>query len=160
MTPPLAALLLAAALGGPQVDPEARVSLDLKDAPVVDIVRLLADVAGFQAVLDSGITCKLTLKLTEVRWPVALDMALRSCGLGRDEEGGVLRIAPVERLRQQAADQRRLAEERAKGGPLRASTFRLSYARAEQMAPLLKRWLSPRGEVVFDARTNTLIILD
>jgi type II secretory pathway component HofQ len=40
------------------------------------------------------------------------------------------------------------------------SAFRLSYARAAEMAPIVKRLMSPRGDVLFDARTNTIIIVD
>lgn len=152
----LAALLTLPAAG----DGEARISLDLKDAPVVDLVRLLADVAGFQAVLDPGLTCKLTLKLTDVRWPTALDLILKPCGLAREEEGGVLRIAPAARLVEEATARRQLEEAREARAPRTLSRYRLSYARAEQMAPLLKRWLSPRAEVIWDARTNTLIVVD
>jgi type IV pilus assembly protein PilQ len=154
-------LVLAALLAVPAArDGEARISLDLKDAPVVDLVRLLADVAGFQAVLDPGLSCTLTLKLTEVRWQTALDLILRPCGLAREEEGGVLRIAPAARLVEEATARRQLDEAREARAPRTLSRFRLSYARAEQMAPLLKRWLSPRGEVVWDTRTNTLIVVE
>src|SRR5215475_4407160 len=87
-----------AATADPHADGEARISMDVKDAPLVDVVRLLAEVGGFQVVFDPGIDCKLTLKLNEVTWPAALDVSLRSCGLGRDEEGGILRIASLKRL--------------------------------------------------------------
>jgi type IV pilus assembly protein PilQ len=155
------ALLAAAlALAPPPGEGEARVSLDVREAPVADIVSLLADVAGAQVVFDSGISCKLTLKVTEVRWLTVLDLALRSCGLAYEEENLVLRIAPVGRLREEAAERRRLAEEKRLAGPLGVTRIRLSYARAQEMAPIVKRFLSPRGEVVYDARTNTLVIID
>jgi type IV pilus assembly protein PilQ len=155
----LAALALAAG-GLSAAEGEARISMDVKDAPLVDVVRLLAEVGGFQVVFDPGIGCKLTLKLNEVTWPAALDVSLRSCGLGRDEEGGILRIAPLKRLTEEAAAQRKLQEDKQLSAPRRVSTFRLSYARAQEMAPLVKRLLSPRGEVVYDARTNTLFVID
>ena len=141
-------------------DGEARISLDLKDADVVDIVRVLSDVGGFQVVLDPGISCRLTLKLKEVRWSAALDTSLRSCGLAREEEGGILRIAPASRLTAEAEDQRRLRDARDGSRPQRVATFRLSYARAQEMAPLVKRLLSSRGDVIYDTRTNTLIVID
>jgi len=158
---PVTSLALAAvfAVSSP-AEGEARISVDLKDAPIVDVLRLLADVAGFQVVVDPGVSCTFSMKLTEVRWQTALDASLRSCGLGREEEDGVLRVAPTARLLEEAAARRRLAEERRASAPRTLTTFRLSYARAEQVAPLLKRWLSPRGEVNYDARTNTLIIVD
>ena len=151
----LAALLTVPAAG----DGEARISLDLKDAPVVDLVRLLADVAGFQVVLDPGLTCKLTLKLHEARWQTALQTTLRACGLAQEEEAGILRVAKPSRLMEEAAARRRLQEERSQGGPARLETFRLSYARAEALAPLVRTRLSPRSQVTWDSRTNTLIVV-
>jgi type IV pilus assembly protein PilQ len=154
------AVAAALALGSPAQaeEREARVSLDLKDAPVVDVVRVLAEAGGFQAVFDPGITCRLTMKLTGARWRSVLDTALSACGLGREEEGDVLRVAPVSRLREEAAARRRLEEGRAAAPSGRVASFRLSYARAQEMAPLLQRLVSPAGRVTYDARTNTLIV--
>jgi len=148
-------LLLAA----PAADGEARISLDAKDAPVVDVVRLLADVAGFQLVVDPGVSCRLTLKLNEVRWRSVLDLSLRSCGLAREEDGDVIRVATAARLREESSARRQLAEARRARPEGRVATFRLSYARAEQMAPLLERQLAPEGKVTYDPRTNTLIVV-
>ena len=159
MIPAWALSLLFLLAASPAGEGEARISMDVKDAPVVDIVRLLADVGGFQVVFDPGVSCKLTLKLNDARWPLALDTALRACGLAYEEEGGVLRVASASRLAQEAAEQRRLKEERRLSPPT-VTRYRLSYARAARMAPLVKRLLSPRGEVVYDERTNTLIIID
>jgi type IV pilus assembly protein PilQ len=141
-------------------DGEARISVDFKDADVVDIVRLFAEIGGFQVVVDPGVTCKLTLKLNEVRWASALDVALKSCGLGRDEENEIIRVAPLAKLTAEHAAQRKLDEEKALAGPLQMRTYRLSYARAAEMAPIIKKFLSPRGEVIYDSRTNTLIVMD
>jgi type IV pilus assembly protein PilQ len=141
-------------------DGEARISLDVKDADIVDVVRLFAEIGGFQVVVDPGVSCKLTLKLSEVRWTSALDVALRSCGLGQDAENEIIRVAPVAKLAAEHAAQRKLDEERELSGPLQMQTYRLSYARAAEMAPIIKRFLSPRGEVIYDSRTNTLIVMD
>jgi len=139
---------------------EALISLDFKDADILDVVRLLAEVGDFQAVVDAGVSCKLTLKLKEVPWHAALDVALRSCGLGQDEQQGIVRVAPIAKLTAEAAERRRFEEERRLNRPLRTRLYRLSYARAQELAPLLKKFLSPRGDVVYDARTNTLFVTD
>jgi type IV pilus assembly protein PilQ len=154
-----AALLLALLASSPP-EGEARISLDVKDAPALDVVRALTEVADFQAVLDPGVACTLTLKLTGVRWQKALELTLAACGLGHEGEGRVLRIAPAARLLEESAARRRLDEERRLRGQALLTTFRLSYARAEEMAPLLKRWLSPRAVVTYDARTNILLVVD
>jgi type IV pilus assembly protein PilQ len=139
---------------------ETRVSIDFKDADIVDIVRLMSEVGNFQVVVDPGVACKLTLKLKEVPWDAALDVALRSCALGQDTENGIVRVAPVAKLTEEAAARRRFAEEQKLDRPLRTTRYRLSYAKATELAPLIKKFLSPRGEVVVDPRTNTLIITD
>ena len=146
--------VLAAAMGG-----EARVSLDVKDGALRDIVGLLAEVGGLQVVFDPDTDCKLTVKLNEVRWQTALETTLRACGLAREEEAGVLRVARPSRLADEAAARRRLQEERSEGGEARLETFRLSYARAEAIAPLVRTRLSPRSQVTWDSRTNTLIVI-
>jgi type IV pilus assembly protein PilQ len=151
----LLALLLVAPAAG-----EARISIDVKEAEVVDIVRLLVDVGGFQVVFDPGLSCRLTLKLNDARWPVALDLSLKACGLEYEETGNVLRIATRARLTEEAAERRRLDEERRLSAPTAVLRYRLSYARAAQMAPLVKRFLSARGEVYYDEGTNTLFIID
>jgi len=139
---------------------EARISIDFKDADILDIVRLMAEVGDFQVVADPGVSCKLTLKLKEVPLQAAFDVILRSCGLGYDEENGIVRVAPTARLVAEHAEARRLEEERALNRPMRTRVMRLSYARAAEVAPLLKRFLSPRGDVAYDARTNTLFVTD
>jgi type IV pilus assembly protein PilQ len=152
------ALLLALFLAAG--DGEARISLDLKDAPIEDVMRVLSEVGGFPLVMDHVPPCTLTLKLTDVRWLQALDLAQRACSLDRQEEGGVIRVATLGRFLEESAARRRLAEEREKTPQGRLSLFRLSYARAQQMAPLLKKLLAPRGDVFYDERTNTVIIID
>jgi type IV pilus assembly protein PilQ len=137
---------------------EARVSLDARDAPIVDIVRVLAEAGAFQVVFDPDIDCRLTLKLNETRWRSVLDTVLSACRLGLEEEGDILRVAPLARLQQEAAARRRLEQERRARPSGRLALFRLSYARAEQLAPLLDRILTPAGRVSYDSRSNTLIV--
>src|SRR4029453_7362467 len=105
-------LLLALVLATPPPTPTARISIDVKDANVIDVVRLLAEVGGFQVVADSGVSCKLTLKLKDVEWPTVLDVALRSCALAQEADGSVVRIAPPSTLLEEATQRRRLDEER------------------------------------------------
>jgi type IV pilus assembly protein PilQ len=154
---PLALPVLLLALAS---EPDALVSLDVKDAPVADVVRALAEAGGFQAVLDPGITCRVTLKLNGAAYERALASVLRACSLAYEGENGVLRVAPLSRLTQEAAARRRLAEEQRASLPRSELRLRLSYARAAQVAPLLRKHLSPRGEVAYDERTNTLILID
>jgi type II secretory pathway component HofQ len=139
-------------------DGEARVSLDVKDGAVRDVVGLLAEIGGLQVVFDPETDCKLTLKLHETRWQTALQTTLRACGLAQEEEAGILRVAKAvahgrKRRRARGAGGAR------QGGPARLETLRLSYAHAEALAPLVRSRLSPRSQVTWDSRTNTLIVI-
>jgi type II secretory pathway component HofQ len=162
----LAAVLLLSAppppvTPSPRARPEdARVSIDFKDADIKDISLLMAEVGRFQVVVDPGVSCALTLKLKDVPWETAFDVALRSCGLGYEEDQGIVRVALVAKLTAEHAERRRLAEEQRLSRPLRTVSYRLSYARAAELAPLIRKFLSPRGDVSWDARTNTLFITD
>lgn len=164
MTTFIGLLFAAALIAGPaspaQAPVDTRISFDVKDADIVDVVRLLSEVGSFQVVVDPGTSCKLTLKLNQVPWPTVLNVALKVCGLGQEEENAIVRVAPVARLAAEHAAQRRLADERALSGPLKTTTYKLAHGRAADLAPLIKKFLSPRGEVYFDQRTNTLIIRD
>jgi type IV pilus assembly protein PilQ len=139
---------------------EARVSLDVRDTDVHDLVAALLQVSGLQSIFDPGISCRLTLKVHELSWLKALQATLNACALGYEEEGTVVRIATRERLRSEAAEERRLAELKQETRSNRVALVRLSYGRAREMAPLLKKVLSSRAEVTYDDRTNTLIIID
>ena len=150
-----ASLTVVPSTGGEES--EARVSIDVREAPVDSIVSLLVELGGRQVVFDPGLDCPLTLKLHEVSWLVALQTTLRACGLGYEEEGGILWVASTSRLRQEAESRRRLKESRPTDGQGLA-VYRLSYARAEEMAPLLRRFVAPGGDVTVDPRTNTLIV--
>jgi len=157
----LAGSLAAPAPGSPRpASEETRISVDFKDADILDIVRLMAELGSFQVVAHPGISCKLTLKLKEVPLDTAFDLALKTCGLGSEESSGIHRIAPRATLTAEHAEARKLADEQKYNRPLKTRMYRLSYARASEMAPLVKKFLSPRGEVIFDARTNTLIVTD
>ena len=73
---------------------ETRISVDFKDADILDIVRLMAELGDFQVVAHPGISCKLTLKLKEVPLQTAFDLALKTCGLGYEEDVGDLPRRP------------------------------------------------------------------
>lgn len=157
----LLGFLTTAAIQSTQKSEETRIEIDLKDADVTDILRLLADVGQFNLVADSEVECKLTLTLKSVTWTEVLDTALRACRLGQERLGeNLIRVAPLEQLRRDLEERRKYKEQRELSAPRRTSYHRLAYARAKGIAPLIRKYLSSRGEVLFDERTNTLIISD
>jgi type IV pilus assembly protein PilQ len=154
---PLLATLVLATLG---LAEDTRISLTATDADAKAVVSLLAEAGGVQPVFDPDVSCRLTLALKEAPLDSALVSVLRACSLGNEQEGNVLRIARVSRLQDEARQRRALREEQERSRVRELRLQRLSYARAQDMAPLLKKLLPEGSDVVFDSRTNTLLIID
>lgn len=144
--------------GAPIGDGEARLSIDVREVDARDVVALLAEAGGRQSVVDGDVACRLTLKVKELSWRGAFEQVLRACRLGAEEEGPVLRVAPLQRLAQEERERRALADEQARSRRSEWTALRLSYARAAELAPVLAKFLPPGSQVTFDARTNTLFV--
>jgi type IV pilus assembly protein PilQ len=139
----------------------APISLDFKDGDLQDIFRLFADISGSNVVINPGVSGKVTLKLTEVPWDQALDLILKTNGLGSTVENNVIRIARLSDLQREEQERRKLAEEKALAGDLEVVRKRLSYAKAAELEATVKKVaLSARGNITLDPRTNTMIITD
>jgi len=139
------------------------ISLELKDADIKDVLRMFAKTTGLNIVVDPDVTGTVTVQLDNVPWDQCLDTILKINRLDYVVENNVLRVAKIDRLKEEkrALADYKTAEEMAK--PMRTVTKGLSYARAEEVARLLVSQnflLSARGSVVTDPRTNQLIIRD
>ena len=157
------ALLTLALLQTPErtVEKETLIDLDVKEADVLDVLRLLAEIGEFNLVADPDVSCQATLKLHEVPWTQVMDLLLKTCRLAEDRIGpNVVRVATTEQLRREYEERRKYEEEKRLAGPLQTTYRKLAYGSARDLAPILEKFLSPRGSVVFDERTNTLIITD
>jgi len=80
--------------------------------------------------------------------------------LDKQLNGNVLRIATKATMKAEAESQRDLEKAQAEAVAPVTVTRVLSYAKASTMATTLKKFLSSRGEILFDERSNTLIIRD
>ena len=140
----------------------APITMDFKDGDLQDIFRLFADISGLNVVVNPGVGGKVTLKLTEVPWDQALDLILKTNGLGYSLEDNVIRIACLSDLQKEEQDRRKLAEEKALAGDLIDYTRRISYAKAGTIGDVIKKAgaLSSRGQINVDERTNTMIMRD
>ena len=139
----------------------APVSLDFVGADLRSVLRALVAHGGLNVVFDNSVQGTIDIVLNDIPWDQALETILRANKLGYVAEGTIIRIAPLAVLAEEEAERRKLAEARALSGDLRVQTFALSYARAQELQPLLTRSaLSSRGQIQVDTRTNTLIITD
>jgi type IV pilus assembly protein PilQ len=136
------------------------ISVNLKDVDLKDFFRLIHEISGLNIVVDPNVSGSVTMVLLDVPWDQALDIVLKNNGLGSTLEGNVLRIATLATLKREQEEQRELAQARAEAVPPVTVTRQLSYAKADALEATLRRFLSSRGEIIRDDRTNTLIIRD
>jgi type IV pilus secretin PilQ/predicted competence protein len=147
------------ATGGPKYTGEP-ISVNLKDVDLKDFFRLIHEISGLNVVLDPNVKGTLTIVLDDVPWDQALDIVLKNNDLGRQLEGNVLRIATVETMRKEAESRRAQVEAEALAVDKVTVTRFLSYAHSKDVVPTVKNFLTQRGDVISDDRTNALIIQD
>jgi type IV pilus assembly protein PilQ len=137
------------------------VSLDFQGADLRAVLRTFAEISGLNIVIDPTIQGTVDVALRDVPWDQALDIILRANRLGYVVDGTIVRVAPLTALQAEQEERRKLAEAQALSGELETVTRSLSYAKAEELRPLLTATvLSQRGTIQTDPRTNTLIITD
>jgi type IV pilus assembly protein PilQ len=136
------------------------ISVNLKDVDLRDFFRLIHEISGLNVVVDPNVKGSLTIVLDDVPWDQALDIVLQNNDLDKQLEGNVLRIATKATVQKEAEESRDLAKAQAEAVPVVTTTRVLSYAKATNLADTLKKFLSPRGDILADDRSNTLIIRD
>jgi type IV pilus assembly protein PilQ len=150
-----------------------KLSLNFQNIEVRAVLQLLADFNGMNLVTSDTVTGNLTLRLKNVPWDQALDIILKTKGLGMRQNGNVMLIAPAAEIaareKQELEARRQLVELE----PLYSEIFEVNFAKATDMAEILTTtqgqttagssaggFLSDRGSVVVDQRTNSLLLRD
>ncbi len=136
------------------------ISVNLKDVDLRDFFRLIHEISGLNVVLDPSVKGNLTIVLDEVPWDQALDIVLKDFDLDKQLDGNVLRVATKATLKKEAEQARDLAKAQAEAADTITTTRVLSYAKASDLKETLKKFLSSRGDIISDDRSNTLIIRD
>lgn len=155
-----------------------RLSLNFQNIEVRAVLQLIADFTGINMVTSDTVDGELTLRLKNVPWDQALDIILKTKGLDKRQNGNVMLIAPAEEMAQRdkvEIEARKSIQELA---PIISETVQVNYSSALNFVKLIygrtagvsrggssggKRtspYLSPRGRVSFDKRTNRLLIFD
>ena len=156
-------------VAGPVLAQPAPISLNFQNIEIKSLLQVFADFTGLNLVATDSVSGQVTVRLTEVPWPQALQIVLQSKGLASRQEGRVLWVAPQEEwtLREKKKLEAQAALESV--SPVQVITVRLQYARAGEVAQRLQggtpggssgRWLSSRGSVMAEPRTNQLFIAD
>ncbi len=138
----------------------APISVNLKNVDLQDFFRLIHEISGLNVVVDPSVKGTLTLVLDNVPWDQALDIVLKNNDLDKELDGNVLRIATKETMKKEADEAKDLAKAQIEAADVITTTRVLNYAKASDLTDTIKKFLSSRGDVLADPRTNTLIISD
>ena len=137
-----------------------RISLDFQQADLIDVLRLISEVSGMNIITSPEVSGRVTTRMVNVPWDQALETILKTFALGKDQEGSIIRVAPLERLRKERDDElqsKRIVEELE---PPITRTLQLNYARAEELKANMEKLLTKQGRLDIDKRTNTVIVKD
>jgi type IV pilus assembly protein PilQ len=134
--------------------------MNFKDLDLKDFFRLIHEISGLNVVLDPSVKGSVTIVLDDVPWDQALAIVLDNNGLACTLQGNVLRIATMDTMKTEAEARRAQQEAQALAVPKQTITRYLSYGHARDAATVVKKFLSARGDVVADERSNALVIED
>jgi len=141
-----------------------RLTLNFQEIETRAVLQLLADASGQNIVVSDSVTGNVTLRLQNVPWDQALDIVLRTKGLDKRKQDNVIIVAPQEELASREKADLAAKKDIQELAPLRSDYLQVNYAKAADMAALLKTQggtlLSARGSVSVDERTNTLLLQD
>ncbi|HLV64402.1 MAG TPA: type IV pilus secretin PilQ [Polyangiaceae bacterium] len=137
-----------------------RIDLDLKDADIHNVLRLLADVGQVNIVTSDSVSGSVTIRMRNVPWDQALDVVLQAKGLGLVRQANMIRVAPLAELEKEREMQIARRMQEVKLAPLETRLIPISYAQASSIQERAQPLLSERGTIAVDERTNVLIVRD
>ena len=135
-----------------------RISLDFQQADITNILRLIAEVSGFNIVVGEGVKSKVTMKLVSVPWDQALDMLLKMNGLGMIRQGSIVWVDSLANIAKQQDEEARAKDSKTKAEELVDRVFYVKNLQAQELMTSLRQYLSPRGVMQFSQGSNALIV--
>lgn len=135
-----------------------RVSLDFQQADITNILRLIAEVSGFNIVVGEGVKSKVTMKLVSVPWDQALDMLLKMNGLGMIRQGTIVWVDTLANIAKQQDEEAKAKDSKTKAEELVDRVFYIKNLQAQELLMSLKTYLSPRGVMQVSQGSNALIV--
>jgi type IV pilus assembly protein PilQ len=135
-----------------------RISLDFQQADITNILRLIAEVSGFNIVVGEGVKSKVTMKLVSVPWDQALDMLLKMNGLGMIRQGTIVWVDSLSNIAKQQDEEAKAKDSKTKAEELVDRVFYIRNLQAAELQSSLRQYLSPRGVMQVSPGSNALIV--
>ena len=137
-----------------------RISLDFQQADISNVLRLIAEVSGFNMVVGEGVKSKVTMKLVSVPWDQALDMILKMNGLGKIRQSNILWIDSLANISKQETEVAQSKTAKMNAEELVDRVFYIRNLPAMEVMTSLTQFRSPRGLMQFSLGSNALIVRD
>lgn len=137
-----------------------KISIETSNIDVRDALKFITEESGVNMVITEEVKGNIALKLRQVPWDQALVVIMKARKLGYSRQGNVLRIVPIEDLKKEEDDATKLAIARKVIEPLKVRAFNISYAKVDELDKKIKEFLTERGKVVSDIRTNSIVVTD
>ena len=137
-----------------------RISLDFQQADISNVLRLIAEVSGFNMVVGEGVKSKVTMKLVSVPWDQALDMILKMNGLGKIRQSNILWIDTLANIAKQQNEEAQAIDAKVRAEALVERVFYIRNLQAMELMTSLRQYLSPRGLMQMSQGSNALVVRD
>ena len=150
-------------LSGPKQYVGKKISLDLRDLPFEDTIKIIAETSGFNIVLtqEAKASQPVTLTVINTPWDQILNMILELNELVAERDGSILTIHSFAKLAAQRKAEADAKKQLVDIGPLETRVIPLSYAKTDELMATLTPYLTEgKGAIKDDKRTNSLIVKD
>lgn len=156
-----------------------RLTLKFQDIQIRPLLQLIADFTGNNIVVSDDVKGSISLRLENVPWDQALDLILTTKGLSMRKNGNVMYVAPTADIVARDKAEIEAQQQSQQLAPLSTDIIQINYAKAEDISKLLQsasktgkggegskggdtsdRFISDRGTVTVDSRSNSLIVTD
>ncbi|NBW99092.1 hypothetical protein EBR03_05925 [bacterium] len=143
--------------GGKDYKGELIDKIELKNTDVREALRLVLRSSGYNVVVSEEVKGTIgSLSLNNTPWDQAFHLILKMKKLGYVLQGNVVRVSSVETIK----TEREETEKQVEIEPLRTVLIPISYAKAQTLSQRATPFLSKRGKVDIDDRSNTIIVRD
>ena len=137
-----------------------RISLDFQQADISNVLRLIAEVSGFNMVVGEGVKSKVTMKLVSVPWDQALDMILKMNALGKIRQSNILWIDSLANIAKQQNEEAQAIDAKVRAEALVDRVFYIRNLQAQELMTSLRQYMTPRGMMQMNLGSNALIVRD
>lgn len=130
-----------------QLRMQQEVSIDFRETPIEDVLRILAKQADVDIIKSPKVTGTVTATLTDVPLAEALENILTSQGYAYIATANMIRIIPRDEI----------LEVREK---MVSRVYRVTYANVKELETSLKKFISQDGSISANPGTGNLIVTD